>query len=34
VVASRFHGIEPAAAGITYNFIDWYVPKELQKYSR
>ena len=34
VVASRFHGIEPAAAGITYNFRDWYVPKEMQKYTR
>jgi peptide/nickel transport system substrate-binding protein len=34
VVASRFHGIEPAAAGITHNFRDWYVPKELQKYTR
>ncbi len=34
VVSSRFHGIEPAAAGITYNFRDWYVPEELQKYSR
>ncbi len=34
VVSSRFHGIEPAAAGITYNFRDWYVPKALQKYSR
>ena len=34
VVASRFQGIEPAAAGITYNFRDWYVPKEMQKYTR
>lgn len=28
----RFQNVEPAAAGITYNFIDWYVPKEQQKY--
>jgi peptide/nickel transport system substrate-binding protein len=34
VVASRFQGIEPAPAGITYNFIRWYVPKEAQKYAR
>lgn len=32
VVSSRFHGIEPAPAGIMYNFIKWYVPKEEQKY--
>lgn len=32
VVASRFHGVEPAPAGIGYNFTKWYVPKELQKY--
>ncbi len=34
VVASRFHGIEPAPAGIMYNFIRWYVPASEQKYSR
>ena len=28
----RFQNVEPARAGITYNFIDWYVPKEQQKY--
>ncbi|MDY5051022.1 MAG: peptide-binding protein [Candidatus Mucispirillum faecigallinarum] len=28
----RFQNVEPARAGITYNFIDWYVPKEYQKY--
>ena len=33
-VASRFHGIEPTAAGIRYNFNDWYVPQGLQKFSR
>jgi peptide/nickel transport system substrate-binding protein len=33
VVASRIHGIDPAPAGIGYNLIKWFVPKELQKYS-
>ncbi|HKI51027.1 MAG TPA: peptide-binding protein [Geothermobacteraceae bacterium] len=33
-VAKRFRGIEPAPAGITYNFIKWYVPESEQKYSR
>lgn len=33
-VARRFRGIEPAPAGITYNFIKWYVPKSEQKYVR
>jgi len=32
-VHCRFMGIEPAPAGISYNFKDWYVPQELQKYS-
>lgn len=31
-VHKRFHGIEPALAGISYNFIKWYVPQELIKY--
>ena len=31
-VNKRFHGIEPAPAGIAYNFIDWYVPKDEVKY--
>jgi peptide/nickel transport system substrate-binding protein len=31
-VAKRFKGIEPAPAGIGYNFIDWYVPKDEVKY--
>jgi peptide/nickel transport system substrate-binding protein len=31
VVHARFRGIEPAPAGIAYNFIKWYVPKPLQK---
>ncbi len=34
VVAARFRGIEPAAAGIMHNFIRWYVPAEEQKYRR
>lgn len=33
-VAKRFRGIEPAPAGITYNFIKWWVPKSEQKFSR
>ena len=33
VVHCRFQGIEPAPAGISYNFEDWYVPRPLQKYS-
>lgn len=32
IVSSRFHGIKPAPAGITYNFIRWWVPKNEQKY--
>ena len=32
VVRNRFRGIVPAPAGITYNFIKWYVPKALQKH--
>ena len=34
VVHARFHGIEPAPAGISYNFIEWYVPEGMQKYTR
>lgn len=33
-VSSRIQGIEPAPAGIDWNFIRWYVPKDLQRYSR
>jgi len=33
IVASRFHGIEEAPAGISWNFPQWYVPKASQKYS-
>jgi peptide/nickel transport system substrate-binding protein len=32
VVSARFHGIEPAPAGIIYNFIRWYAPKDEQVY--
>lgn len=32
-VSKRFMGVEPSPAGITHNFIDWYAPKENQKYS-
>lgn len=32
VVHHRFRGIVPAPAGITYNFIRWYVPAALQKH--
>ena len=33
-VSSRIRGIEPAPAGISWNFIKWYVPRELQRYTR
>jgi len=33
-LSRRFHGIELAPSGIRHNFIDWYVPLELQKYNR
>jgi peptide/nickel transport system substrate-binding protein len=32
VIHKRFKGIEPAPAGITYNFIRWWVPRYEQKY--
>lgn len=32
VVASRILGIKPAPAGISYNQVKWYVPREFQKY--
>ena len=31
-VSNRFEGIKPAPAGISYNFIDWYVDPGNQKY--
>jgi peptide/nickel transport system substrate-binding protein len=33
-VAKRIRGIEPSPAGITHNFIKWWVPKSEQKYTR
>lgn len=33
-VAKRFRGIEPSPAGITYNFIKWWVPASEQKFTR
>ena len=33
VVHGRIHGIEPAPAGISYNFIKWYVPEVQQRYT-
>lgn len=32
IVSSRVKGIEPAPAGISYNFTKWYVPRDMQKY--
>jgi len=32
VVHKRFKNVSPAPAGIGYNFIKWYVPKDQQKY--
>jgi peptide/nickel transport system substrate-binding protein len=32
VIHARFKGIQPAPAGISYNFIRWWVPKNEQKY--
>lgn len=32
VISSRIKGIKVAPAGISYNFIKWYVPKSLQRY--
>ncbi|OGP53308.1 MAG: peptide-binding protein [Deltaproteobacteria bacterium RBG_13_52_11] len=31
VIHTRFRGIQPAPAGITYNFIRWYVPTREQR---
>lgn len=33
VVSSRVHGIEPSPNGIIFNFIRWYVPRHLQRYT-
>jgi peptide/nickel transport system substrate-binding protein len=32
VVHKRFKNVELTKAGIGWNFIKWYVPKEQQKY--
>jgi peptide/nickel transport system substrate-binding protein len=32
IISSRFRGVKPAPLGIGYNFNEWYVPKNLQKY--
>ncbi|MGE5309044.1 MAG: peptide-binding protein [Deltaproteobacteria bacterium] len=32
ILNSRFRGVEPAPAGLSYNFVDWWVPKADQKY--
>ena len=32
VIHRRFRGIKPAPAGISYNFIRWWVPRDEQKY--
>jgi len=33
VVASRIRGVSPAPAGILHNFTEWFVPKQLQRYT-
>jgi peptide/nickel transport system substrate-binding protein len=33
VVSSRVQGVQPAASGIFYNFREWYVPKQVQRYT-
>ncbi len=32
ILHKRFHGVKAAPAGIGYNFIKWFVPKDEQKY--
>ena len=32
IVSSRFENVIPTPIGIGYNFIDWYAPRERQKY--
>jgi len=34
IVSARIRGIVPAPAGISHNFIKWWVPKAEQKYTR
>ena len=33
VVTSRIRGVVPSPAGIMYNFNEWFVPRELQRYT-
>jgi len=33
VVSSRIHGVSTAPSGILYNFTEWYVPKNQQRYT-
>ena len=33
VVSSRVRGVTPSPAGIMYNFNEWFVPRELQRYT-
>jgi peptide/nickel transport system substrate-binding protein len=33
VVAARVRGVDPGPGGITHNFIEWYVPRHLQRYT-
>ncbi len=33
IISSRVKGIEPAPIGIGHNYIKWFVPKPIQKYS-
>ena len=33
-ISKRIRGVKPAAAGIDYNFVKWYVPAGEQKYTR
>jgi len=32
IIQARFHGIQPAPAGISYNMDKWYVPGPDQRY--
>jgi peptide/nickel transport system substrate-binding protein len=34
IVAARFRNVAPSPIGIGYNFIDWHVPREEQRYKR
>jgi peptide/nickel transport system substrate-binding protein len=34
ILHSRFQGVKPAPIGISYNFIDWWVPKGQERYIR